>query len=55
MQAKVWLIVVGALFMLLGVGVTPIIQQMGNTSFWMGFLLLLIGLVLVILDSERGS
>jgi len=42
---KAFLVLIGAVLILAGVIFTPVYQPLGNTSFWLGVLLLIVGLI----------
>ncbi len=48
MPPQVYLVVIGVILLLIGVVATPVYQPLGNAAFWLGALLLVIGLALII-------
>ena len=47
---QVYLVIIGGLLLLAGVVLTPIDHPLGNAAFWLGVLLLVIGIGLIIAE-----
>jgi len=52
MDGEIFLVIIGVLLILAGVVLTPVYQPLGNAAFWLGVVMLFVGMIIVIARSR---